>query len=383
MIDRPLTPGDVEGGQPLTSPWTWLAFASLAVATFAFELWLGRDASFWHDECDFLHHRALADPLTWFIPHNDHAVVLPAVAYRILVDLAGTKDYLPFLALLQVAHITTAAGLFAILLPRSALLAFGAAAVFLLLGSGGDNLFWAFQITFVGSTAFGTWALWAAERRRWTLASALLVGSVFCSLVGVPFLLAAGVIALARERRGIVWLVPPTVLLVVWWAIFGRGWVRPAAWATTEFGSPASIESWSLVPGYVVKATMTTLAGLSGQGYGGAVLIVIALTWAAIVASFGGWRPSPWQLGVAAGFVVFVAMVGVIRATNPAGFTPRYVYVAGLLILLLLPAIRNTRVSSATAVVILAFALTGNLITLVEKGQDWAMRTNGELACLP
>jgi len=370
-----------EGGQVGPPSWAWFAFASLAVSAAAITLWLGRGASFWHDECDFLHHRTLADPLSLLVPHNDHAVVLPAVVYRVIVDVVGTANYLPYLALLQAAHVATAAGLFAILLPRSAWLALGAAAVFLVLGSGADNLFWAFQITFVGSTAFGTWALWAAERGRWSLASALLAGSLFSSLVGVPFLIAAGVIALARDRQAIVWLGLPAGLLGGWWAVFGRGWVRPPDWATTEYGSPASIDSWSLVPGYLVKATMTTLAGVSGQGYGGAVLFLVALIAAAVVAYSRGWRPSPLQSGVMAGFVIFVAMVGVIRATNPAGFTPRYVYVAALLLLLILPAIRHTRLTSATAVVILALALSGNVITLVEKGADWATRTNGELAC--
>ena len=34
----------------------------------------------------------------------------------------------------------------------------------LFLGSGSENLFWAFQMAFVGSVAFGLWGLVALER---------------------------------------------------------------------------------------------------------------------------------------------------------------------------------------------------------------------------
>ena len=251
---------------------SFLVFGLLAATAATLVLWLGRNVAFWHDDCDFVQHRSLADPLGLFVPHNDHAVALPAAAYRAVVDVAGTGSYLPFLALVQVAHIATAAGLLAVLAARSVWLGLGAATLFLFLGSGADNLFWAFQITFVGSTAFGVWAIWAAERQRWPLAGMLLVGSVFCSLVGLAFIVAVGVTGLARPRRAVAWSLLPVGALSGWWILFALGWERPPDWAVYTYGSPLSLESWGHVPGYVFEATFRTVAAVSGLDLGLAFL---------------------------------------------------------------------------------------------------------------
>ena len=363
--------------------WPVLLFALISLAAAGLVIWLGRETSFWHDDCDFLHHRSLADPLSLFVPHNDHAVVLPAIAFRIVADLAGTGSYVPFLALAQVAHVATAAGLFAILAARSVWLGLGAATLLLFLGSGADNLFWAFQITFLGSTAFGVWALWAAERDRWRLAGGLLVGSVFCSLVGLAFIAAVAAVGLARRRREVAWVALPVVLLVAWWATFARGWERPPDWAVYAYGSPLEAESWILVPRYVFQATLSTVADVSGQNLGLAFLFVVGGTGAALVAVVRGWRPSPIQLGALLGYLVFASMAGVIRAAEASGFAPRFVYVAASFALLMLPTVPRARMLVAVGVILFGIALGSNVLDLAQIAEKWTMRTTGDLACVP
>jgi hypothetical protein len=379
---RPAREREIES-QLRIKAWLRLILPLLAATEAILVLWLGRNASFWHDDCDFLHHRSLADPLSLFVPHNDHAVALPAIAYQAIVDALGTGSYLPFLALVQVAHITTAAGLFAILATRSTWLGLGAAGLFLFLGSGADNLFWAFQITFVGSTAFGVWALWAAERDRWSLAGVLLVGSVFCSLVGVAFVVAVAVVGISRGGRGVAWVALPVVTLGVWWLIFGFGWERPPDWAVYTYGSPLGLDSWKRVPGYVFEATFRTVAEVSGLDLGLAFLFVVVGSGAALVAVIRGWRPSPLQFGALFGFLAFSAMVGVIRAVSASEFESRFVYVTALFALLMLPTVRRTPAHVAAAVLLLAIALGSNVLALPRAAEVWTARANGVLACEP
>jgi hypothetical protein len=383
MADSGPQPGNEIGAGVRTWPWPYLVFGLLAAAAAASVLWLGRDTSFWHDDCDFLHHRFLTDPLGLFVPHNDHAVVLPATAYRIVVAVAGTGSYLPFLALVQVAHIATAAGLYGVIARRSVWLGLGAAALFLFLGSGADNLFWAFQITFVGSTAFGVWALWAAERDRWPLAGTLLVGSVFCSLVGLAFVAAVAVIGLSRRQRSASWVALPVVTLGAWWLIFARGWERPPDWAVYTYGSPTSLESWRHVPGYAFEAAFRTVADVSGLDLGLALLFVVVGSCIAVVALVRGWRPSPLQLGALSGFLAFTAMVGVIRAVSASEFEPRFVYIAALFGLLMLPTVRRVPAYVAVAAIIFTIAMASNVLALPRAAELWTARADGVLACQP
>ena len=360
-----------------------VAFGILAAAAVIFILTAGQGTGFWHDDCDFLHHRSLTDPWGLFIPHNDHAVVLPAIAYRAVADVAGTGSYMPFLALVQVAHIATAAGLFAVLQQRSAWLALGAAALLLFLGSGADNLFWAFQITFLGSTAFGVAAIWSADRDRWPLAGVLLVGSVFCSLVGVAFVVAASAIGASRRRREAWWLALPTVLLSAWWWIFARSWERPPDWATYAYGSPLSGDSWSRVPAFVFEAALRSVAHISGLNLGLVFLVMVIGIATALIALRRGWRPSPLQLGALLGFLAFATMVGVIRAANAIDFGSRYQYVAAVFGLLMLPTVRPGRLPTAAAVLLLSIALVSNISAFGPAQEKWTARADGILACQP
>lgn len=75
----------------------------------------------------------------------------------------------------------------------------------LLLGGGAENLFWAFQTGFAGSVMLGVWALVFIERpgrRGAIVASALLIGSLMSSGIGLFFVAAIAGRTLLERRTG-------------------------------------------------------------------------------------------------------------------------------------------------------------------------------------
>ena len=80
-------------------------------------------------------------------------------------------------------------------------------------GTGYQNLLWAFQIGFVGSTAAGLWAMIMFERtgRRASAAGmVLLLAAVMSSGIGLVYsaVVAATLLADPARRGRIAWLVP-------------------------------------------------------------------------------------------------------------------------------------------------------------------------------
>jgi hypothetical protein len=361
----------------------WFLIGIGAALAVALVYWLAGGVSFWHDECDFLHHRSLADPLGLFAPHNYHPVALAAATYRITVGLFGTATYIPYLALLLLFHVGTAVGLYALLRRERLWMAVAATLLLLFLGSGGDNMFWAFQITFVGSTALGTWGLWAADRRRWAVAAALFTGAVFCSLTGVAFLAGGIAIAAYRRDRGGAWLATPVIVLALWWVAFARDWVRPPDWAFYEAGSLTSASSWSAVPGFVLESVFKVVGNVSGLGPTAAIAAVVMAVAGAGLAWSRGWRPEAIHLASVIGFFTFMTMVGVVRAADADGLRPRFVYVGAVFALMLVPRIPRHPLWVAAAIVLFAIAIGSNILAMPTMAAMWTARAGGALACTP
>jgi hypothetical protein len=344
---------------------------------------LAGNVSFWHDECDFLHHRSLADPIGLFTPHNDHPVALSAAMYRVVVDLFGTQSYAPYLGLVLIAHVATTTGLFVLIRQDRLWAGLGAAVVLLFLGTGGGNLFWAFQITFVGSTAFGVWALWAADRNRWGSAGAMFTAAIFCSLTGAAFLAGGIAIAAHRQIRGAWWLTAPVAALGIWWVVFARDWVRPPDWAVYDYGSPGDLSSWAGVPLYVFQSVFEVVSDISGLRIIGATAIVAAGIAAAVWAWRRGWRPSAIHTAAIVGFFTFMTMVGVVRSAEADGLRPRFVYVGAVFALMLIPRIPRRPLWVATAIFLFAIALGTNILAMAGAAAMETARSAGPLACTP
>lgn len=348
-------------------------FVAMAVVAAALTLWLGRDLTFFMDECDFLNARDLSDPVSVLAPHNEHWMTAPLIAYSGVVALFGIGSYLPFLALLSLVHIFTAAGLLALLRPVG--FALGAAVLLLFLGSGYENQFWAFQIGFVGATGLGVWALVATRAGRPALAAGLLTVGAATSLTGLAFIPAAAV--MTERRRDLAWLALPTLTFVAWYLAFGRETVG-------LHRDPFTLEAIAMVPGFVAGSIHSTVGRMAGLGPTVTLVVLAGLGIAAAVAAWRGWRPSRLVVAGAIGLVVLFGIIGLGRAHIP-GYAPRYVTTAAPFVFALLAPVFawRGRVALVLASIVFGVALASNVVAMRDGSAQMAYLGTTDLRCEP
>ncbi len=283
-----------------------LASSVLLVAVVAI-LFLGRDMSFYWDEWDFILNRSLGSPATWFAPHNEHLVAIPVVVYRLEIAAFGLGSYLPFLAVLVACHIAVVAAVATLLRSLTTpLFAALGTLLMLFLGAGGENLFWAFQIGFVGATAFGLWALHCAMTGRTAAAAGLLVLSVLTTGIGLVWVVTVIAYAVLARRRWWPYLVAPAVF-GVWWLLDRPSVLYPAT-------SPAAFAAF-VVAGLAFGVALT--AGIPA----------VAIT---AMAAIRDRRAPAVTLACAAGLVAMYVILAVSRSGSYLewALSSRYVYVA-------------------------------------------------------
>jgi hypothetical protein len=377
--------GGVLGGQDLSTsavrkrrlPGAILVAASIvAVAAL---LVLGRPLTFRGDEWALITERSLSDPAGWFAPHGSHLIAAPTVLYRLLVDTVGLTSYLPYLALLAVVHLAVVAGVFvAVRRNVGPWLALAAALLVLFLGAGYENLFWGFQLGYVGGIAAGLWG-WLVLRtttgRGATLAAAglfllaiasTLTGAVFVGIAWIDTLLAP-----SDRRRRAAALALPTLALTAWWIA-----ARPTV---QHFDQPLATNPLDLLT-FVAAGAIHSLGALSGLGFGGGVLALAAvgvLIWGR--ATRPGATPAE-SLACIAGLIAFFGLAGASRGVLglEAAGSSRYVYFGAVLAVLAIaplvppmsrPSGWRGRWMTVAAIAIFEIALLGNLRLLV-SGRD-------------
>ena len=348
-------------------------FAAISVVAVVLTLWLGRDLTFFMDECDFLNERDPSSLSSLLAPHNEHWMTIPLIAYSGIVAAFGVGSYLPFLGFLSLVHVITAAGVLALLRPAG--YALGAAVLLLFLGSGYENQFWAFQIGFVGATGFGIWAMVAARAGRPALAACLLTASAATQLNGLAFIPAVAV--MSARRRDVLWLALPILTFVAWYLAFGRQ-------AVGIHRDPFMVEAIAMVPGFVAGSIHSTVGRMSGLGQTSTLIVLAGLGVAAAVATWRGWRPSRLVVAGAVGLVVLFGIIGLGRAHIP-GFAPRYVTPAApFLFALFAPlfALRG-RVPHVLAGILFAVALSSNLLAMRDGAAQMAYLETTDLRCEP
>jgi hypothetical protein len=243
------------------------------------------------------------------------------------------------MAVLMVAHLANVVLLFELIRRRSGdAVALGAALLLLVLGAGWEDLLWAFQMAWLASVACGLGALLLLQApRKMAPATILLAASLSFSAIGVVFATAA-VVQLAltpARRRQLWWLAPLGVALLAWYVAFGRFGTHPTTQPTAA--------NVLVDPVYALWGLSQSLAGLIGEG-GWVGVPLLALGTVALAWSWRRRVPDPFQVGVAAGLVVFYLVTGLARAQlgyEQSGAS-RYVYVGAVawLILLAEPAAR-------------------------------------------
>jgi hypothetical protein len=323
-----------DDGSPGSAIRRHAVFLALAVLAGGVLVFLARRTTFWQDEWGVIdYQRPLADVLK---PLNEHWSTIPILLYRTTFSIVGLQSYLPYIAQVILLHLIAVGAAYALMVPRIGRLAAAVASIpLLLLGAGSENLFWAFQTGFVGSVAFGLWALVLLERSgRWSLVgpAVLLILSLMCSGIGIVMVAAA----LARtvldpvDRRRFVATIPPIVVYVLWFFTFGREGVRSG-----EFAGAVQLAA------FLRRGIEFAVGGMSGLAFVpfGAVIAVAVFIAACAVTAWGvlraQWKPT---LAAASLFAILVeyGVVGLTRANLPGDFAnrSRYVYIAAFFLVL-------------------------------------------------
>ena len=188
---------------------------------------IGRDQWFSYDDWALLH-----PTLDWWASHQGHWTTFPTLLFQLLRSIVGLHSYLPYLALAVVAHLAVVHLTWRTSLRAGAApwLATAFAAVTLLLGCAAENLFWAFQVGFMGAVALALVVVLLVDRAGWSTRRAVLAAVV--ALLALPFSgtalpVLAGAAILCWIRRGflrtLAVFAPAGVAYLIWYLLETRG----------------------------------------------------------------------------------------------------------------------------------------------------------------
>ena len=346
----------------------WAPFALVGVALVVL-VWLGRDMTFYHDEFAFLLLRDLSIN-GLFAPHNEHLSATLVLLYRVLDGTVGMSTYWPYLGVTFALHVIVSAIVYAVVRREAGSgWALGAMAVTLMLGSGGDDILWAFQSGTIGAVAAGMGAVVVAPRRP-GLAALLLTIAMATSGASLAFFVATAFHLLLTRPRALVWLAVPLGLYGTWYLLFAT-------------------RSVSAGLGGVADYMLTGLEASAAGALGTTSLVVGAI--ALLVLAFGlgrAGRVPTVVLSLLVSGVTFFFIAGLVRAGLGAdqATAPRYVYIvapsiiiAGAVLLARIPRPAGAAIGAA----VFAVALIGNTILLFETHDRLVSKIECEKSMTP
>lgn len=360
-----------------------ILFVVAAIAAFVIILYLGRSLTFYNDEWTFIQDRRNLTLDNLLRPHNEHWSFFLVAWFVGLFGLVGMGSYIPYLASLLAVHVVCAGAVYRLVSTVAGHWTGLAASVLaLFLGAGYQNLFWAFQIGFVGSAATGLWALDFLVRRgnhATLIAGLLLTFAVSTSGIGLSFVVAAAVLVVADGTWRSRWLAIalPLVTYAVWFATVGRT-------AVGVHRDPFSPTSIAQLPAYVLRGVEHVIGTGSGWGDDVGRIIVVLAAAAVLRAIATGRRIPPVAVAAMAGVVSEYAVIGLVRAQFGVdqATEARYLYSAAMLILVgaaaALGAITRSRRPAQLVVLapLLAVALVANLNALWQGRAEFQARAD-------
>ncbi len=301
---------------------------------------------------------------------------MPILLYRGMVETFGIGSYVPFQVAVVALHLVVATCVYLLLETSSgALFALAGATVVLLFGSGFENLYWGFQIGFVGSTAFGLIALLVTDRGPSRGRAAAVVGLLLLSMassgIGLVMSVVVGVDWLldARWRRWVPVLAIPALVYLAWYLAFGQTGI-----ATHRL--PFTLTALADVPSFVVRG----IGNAAGSVTGLPPMLVAMVAFPIAALAYRRWRQGhllPRILSTLAGCIALYAMAGLVRAhlfDGQVNYT-RYTYETGILMIIGIGALvgrpdftsrpRLRLLSVVTAATAFAIALSFNIALLI------------------
>jgi hypothetical protein len=356
----------------LSVPYVWPLISALAVIAVGWLVYGARRFDFYFDEWDWVDHSAHWTLNDYFVPHVVHWSTVPMLVYKALFETVGMRSYIPYLTAMALMHAAGALVLFA-LLRRSAgdALAFAGTVIFLFIGTGAQDIDWAFQVGFDGSVTFGllgVYLLTADEAGRWRQVGglvALLLG-LGCSGIGLFYCVWAGVDNLLQKNsRRRLWVVGTALAVFgVWYLHYGR------AAAQTD-NKLFSLSMLRLEIGYIPVGIGNVVAGLLGRSsdYVGLVLPIAVGLLAVLLYKYRPVGSLVWAALVALVVDYGVTASGRAQAGVDEALQTRYVGVAAPFVLLItVEALRRVPVARHWGVPVFAtvvtLSLVGNLVAL-------------------
>ena len=339
---------------------------------FAVILYLGRQLdTFLYDEWNIFINRRAWDLDTLLRPHNEHLVAAPVLIFKVLFATVGATPY--WIYRVVVALLVVALGVLVYLyavprIGRRAALVPGLLTV--LVGPGGEDILWPFQIA-LGLSVLGGIALLllldrGTPKAEWW-AGAAIVLALAGSSIGLAVLAAAIVDVLThpdRGRRALRLVAIPILLYGLWYL----------GYHAAEFRD----ENVLAAPQYVADAAggaAGALVGLSQEYY-----VMLAVAFAALIV-WAWTRPGPPPLRlltVVTMPVGFWLLTAIGRAQDMQPTTSRYLLPGAIFVALVAcEALRGVRFSprlAPIAVVFVVFASVTHVAAL--RTHAHALREN-------
>ncbi len=298
-----------------TTSGSTLAFLLALVVGLAVLEFYARHFWFFGDEFAFLFtHRisdlngphAVLDQL--FRPHNEHPSLLPQLWYWLADSLWGLRTYWPYATAAIVVHLGVCTMVWRLMLVVGVArwIAFGFGCLLIFFGPGWENIFWGFQVGFMGSVFFGLAAILVANHagghwRRDVSAVALGIAAVSCSGVGVSMCVGLAVVLILRRGfRGLLLAAIPLAVFAVWARSF------PPEQNGIPHAHSADVFAYALAQ---LSASLQAIVGVPGVA--GVMLVVVA--------AFVGWR---WRGGLDTAPLVpaLAALVASVTLALATGF---------------------------------------------------------------
>jgi hypothetical protein len=351
----------------LQQPGSW-HFASLVTSATILVL-LAPNQWFFFDEWAFLVPEATDELLA---PHNGHWSTSPILITRLLTLSFGMDSYWPFILASMAVHLLLCHVLWRLMLRTSANPWIVTALTFLLmlLGAGFENIFWAFQVGYMGAILLALIVALLLDRPEMTpWIAARIVGVSILSLTfsgtALAVLFAAGLVGINRHglARTLRLLGASALIYIAWWLIFVRGSPSP-------FGPTDRVGIFVGIPQYVGHMFVDGLGRVLPVAGFGAIAVASLLIWT--ICSYSKWRgPNTvaYALLAAAGVQAILTGFSRVALGTESASSSRYIYSA---VLLLLPVIalaftdaaRRRRPVIAAIVVLTLFTTSYNSVVL-------------------
>jgi hypothetical protein len=283
-------------------------------------------STFFFDEWTFVLGRRTGTLNDFLAPHNGHLSLLPVIVYKIAISVFGMNHYRPLRVAGLLVHVLVATAVYRYVRARmgpAAGVCFGVAV--LLLGSGWQNIFWPFQVGFMGSALLGivAWILIERNDRRSDVLAAIALGaSLACGGLGIAVVIgAAARLAVGRDGERLLRIVAvPTGFYLVWYLSYGQ--------------SQGTSDNIRLLPKFVANEATSSTAALFGRGLTAGRILVVLLLVLAVGLAVHRRKLSPTITAPLVCVSANWVLVGYSRADLGDFAASRYVYVGAVFVLL-------------------------------------------------